>query len=370
MRDGWSVVLVSLGRASSDLMEQLAELSGLSAERTRDAVFCAPSIVSTGLTQSNAERIAYAIQRTGADAEPLAPDEPLDHPPDDLAASIVLRDFENASAVQKELSHLLGISLDRAEALICHVPSVALERATANGLTPLRNRLARMSVEIDVSKPAEAIYDVYLGPCSASDRQLASNIVTQVGLEPPPVESKMPRIVAGVEFDLMKRLEGLFDLSALPIRILNRDFQRFDLRLDRISGMSRELKAFLASTLGGDTNQAERVLGRLPVVTHRQLPYSETVEHLKTYVGLGANATPVIIALQSFSLHIDGIGDPARTTRVLTGLGRQTEDAARQMVRGSGVLEGPFTYSAARWLQHSLEAAGCRVRLDARRAGR
>ena len=171
-----------------------------------------------------------------------------------------------------------------------------------------------------------------------------------------------PRVLAGLrEPDAKACYERLKGCRA-PIRIVNRDFQRFDVRLEEARD-TLAMVEFLVESTGMPEAVAKKVPARTPIVIQHNLPYRETQEALARIAGLGGRASAHLLALQNVRLQLAKVGDPDSTSRLLEVLGGIEPERAREMVRVRGVLDHPATVPQARWLQHELRRVGTDARM-------
>jgi hypothetical protein len=163
-------------------------------------------------------------------------------------------------------------------------------------------------------------------------------------------------MATGLSASAAEKLWSELSRTAAKVRVLNRDFLRFDVRLER-APRSKELADYLAEAVGMPPAVAERALGRTPFVVAENVAGPRMVELLNGIGARGGQASGILLALRSFGLALKDGGD--RTSArvwVESIVGR--EAAAGFDRPGFRELPGPFTKTQARWLQHELRKHG------------
>ena len=145
------------------------------------------------------------------------------------------------------------------------------------------------------------------------------------------------------------------------LRILDRAFERFDIRLD---ACPRTAIPELIAITGMPEKIALKVLERLPVIVQQGLTFEEARQSISRLLLVGAKAVDELATLQTFSMAITAIHDRARTAQVIRALLDLKEDAADALLRAlPAQIEGPLSLPHARWLQAELKAAGATAKL-------
>lgn len=355
----YGIVVRSIGRAGAAVVTALKHISPLPENVLAARLFQAPSILFQDLRLDIAEMALAALSGAGLECELWQRGQPFTPGEGDHEVAIVVRDMSRMASVLEAVMGLLGVSAAQAKQILCASPTVLLGRISRSTVDALRRRFEPLGVELDVSRPAAARFDVIIGECGPLERVRVCGVLASLGV--PELQSRdgapQPMIAADLSRDDAERVWDALRRSNLPGTILNRDFQRFDVRLDDAQP-SPELTAFIVETTGMPARLVPRVLARLPMVTHPGVRWEEMCRHLEGFAALGAHASGHMLAFQTFSLAIDKVGDLEASRRFLRAIGGLGPDAVAAALTGSRRVEGPLTGPLAQWLSHELKQVG------------
>ena len=134
---------------------------------------------------------------------------------------------------------------------------------SANTVEALRRRFEPLGVEIDVSQPSLASYDLFLGDCPARERERVKQLLRNLKL--PLIDAQdaapQPLLAVGLSKAQADKLWDQLRRTSLPARLVNRDFERFDLRLDDALQVGPEGQA-IVDYLVATTGMPERIAPR------------------------------------------------------------------------------------------------------------
>jgi len=153
--------------------------------------------------------------------------------------------------------------------------------------------------------------------------------------------------------------------TSLPVRLVNRDFQRFDLRLEE-APQTAAVVEFLVATTGMPERIALKVLQKVPIVIQQNIPFSLMTEQLETIAALGGRASGQLLAFQTFSVVVEKVGDATATVQLLQVLGGLSQAEALAAVGPTRVVAGTMTNPQARWLQQEIKRCGGESRVVVR----
>ena len=226
-------------------------------------------------------------------------------------------------------------------------------------MAALRRRFEPLGVELDVSQPAHACFDLFLGDCPPLDRERVRQLLRTFKI--PDVAGRpndaQPLLAVGLSKVKADQLWDQLRRTSLPVRLVNRDFQRFDLRLDD-APQTPAMVEFLVTTTGMPERIALRVLQKVPIVVQQNIPFAVMTEHLETIVALGGTASGHLLAFQTFSLVVEKVGDPTATVQLLQVLGGLSQAEALAAIGPTEVMAGTMTNPQARWLQQEIKRNG------------
>jgi hypothetical protein len=219
-------------------------------------------------------------------------------------------------------------------------------------------------VELDVSRVADTWYDVFMEPCAAEQRGRVEQKLREAGFADcaGPHWSNPAPVCAGLRKAEAERLWSRVKPLDAPLRILNRDFQRFDLRLEQAPD-SPEMIAFLAATGGMPEHVARKIPSRAPLFTHHDVRYRDVGPLVEGVLALGGRMSARLLALQRFRLHLVKVRNASSASRLLVALGGIDSERAREVVRAGVTIDQPATLLQARWLQFELKRIGTDARL-------
>jgi hypothetical protein len=361
---GTRVVIRSVGTATAGIVGALRRVLPFSEEHLAACLYQAPAELVGPLDRPTAEGLVQALTTVGVEAEVLGVDEPFIPGGGDYDVALVIREPDRLVEVAREISLFLGVSLDQARQILYTSPTELIGKVSLNTVQAIRRRFEPLGVAVDASKREDALFDVFLGACHLSREEEVRRQLRETGL---PFDDdsagRFPgRIAAGLAKSDAEALWQRTGGPRTPLRIVNRDFQRFDLRLDEACD-TPEMIEFLVASAGMPEGVARKVPARTPIFTHHHRSYAETLALLGEIIRLGGRASAHLIALQRFRLQLAKIGDADSTVRLLEVLGGANPEGARATVRSMGALDPPAAALQARWLQHELRRVGTEARL-------
>ncbi len=363
----WRIVVNSIGDAGARMVGVLKQVLPLSEARLAALLYQAPAELIGGLTYDQAEQINTLLRATGLDSQVLRQDEPFTAGVAAYEVALAIKNGANMAAIAHQIMELLGVKVDKARAILCSSPTVLMGSVSANTVAALRRRFEPLGVEIDVSQPALATYDLFLGECPARERERVKQLLRDLKLPLLDAQDAAPQPLLAV--DLTKaQADKLWDQlrrTSLPARLVNRDFERFDLRLDHAPQTGPESQAmveYLITTTGMPERIAPKVLQKTPVVIQQNIPFAAMAAHLEAIAGLGGKASGHLLAFQVFAVGVETVGDAAAATQLLQVLGGLSPEEALAAVGPARAVAGAMTNPQARWLQQELK----RVRSESR----
>lgn len=358
----WRVIVDSLGNAGAGLLQALQRMSAVPESRLAELLYQGPSELAAGLDRESAEKLNALLLSAGLEGRILDAGEPFEPGDADHELALAIHDFRRMPDVLRLIVEILGVTAERARQIVCSSPAVLLGRISTNTARAIERRFTALpGVEVDVSRASTAVFDVFLGTCEASDRAHVSRVLRDLGHETG--EAGESLLASGLSREEADRLWSRLSRTSLPIRILNRDFERFDVRLDEAPD-SPEMRAFLGESIPAEV--VGKVLGNLPIVTHPNVPFRRLTDVLARFDALGGRATGQLLAFQSFALEVRKVGDRRASSRALRHLAGLDEATAGAALRTAKRIDGPLTRPQASWLQWELRQAGTETSLVTR----
>jgi len=278
--------------------------------------------------------------------------EPFEAGVGDLEVALAVQRFENMLGIVEGVMRVLGVDHDTAITMVTASPAVLLGGVSQATVDALARRFGPLGAEIDASRPADAVFDLAA--------QAGDDTTTRVLAEllPDAQRSRSDAVfhVMGLDAAAAQALWGELSRTAAKVRVINRDFQRFDVRLEAAPATPETIE-LLTTTTSMSEPRAQRALTRLPFVLAENVSGPRMVDLLEAVRICGGRATASLLALMSFGLALKPGGDRAAARPWVQAIAGQA--AADEFARPhSNALSGPLTKTQARWLQHELRAHG------------
>ncbi|HZF51549.1 MAG TPA: hypothetical protein VE093_22995 [Polyangiaceae bacterium] len=359
------LVVRSIGSASFSIVAALRQISPLSEQVLAERLFRAPSELFTDVPRDTAEKAAEVLRKAGLEVDVLAEGDAFTPGEGVFDVALLLSDFSRMPEVAREVIRLLGVDARTARQMLCASPTILVGAVSSATVEAIRRRFAPLGVDLAVSRPAESTFDVLIGDCAPTVR--ARLLATLEGAGVPMAQlagDHAPEeliVAAGLKKSAAEQIWDQFGRKNPALRILDRAFERYDIRLD---ACPRSAAAGLVALTGMPEKVAQKVLDRLPVVIQQNLTYDQARESLDRLATLGAKATLELQTLQAFSVIIEAVPDRQKAAQRVRALLDLTEEQADALVRSPPAqIEGPLTLTHARWLQAELKTVGATAKL-------
>lgn len=367
-RGPFRIIVQSIGTASPRVRWALRKILPLSEPQIVKVLYQAPSELISGVRLDLAEKMCEILRGTGLVVEVQPLEAPFTPGRGDVEVAMVIRDVARLSEVVALVSTLLDTPEEVAAKSVWSSPSMLLGRVSTATVEALRQRFTPLGVDLEISKPDEAVYDLFLGPCSTSIRDAVSRDLREAGVEP--VVQTDPLAAEAQTLFALGLTRAQADLvweraqrSSAPLRILDRAFQRYDVRLEE-APETDAMVDFLVADTGMPRKVVPKVIRGTPIFLHQNIAYDRANACLVGVAAQGGRATAHLLTFQSFDLEIEALADRGATARLLGAItSRSPDEALGSLLQLPLRLTGPFSHLKARWLQHELERTGARARL-------
>jgi hypothetical protein len=362
------IVVNSIGDAGARMVGVLKQVLPQSEARLAALLYQAPAELISGLTADQAEKINTLLRTAGLDSAVLCQGERFTPGVPDYEVALAIRNGANLPAIAHQIMELLGVKVDKARAILCSSPTVLIGSVSANTVAALRRRFEPLGVELDVSQPALATYDLFLGDCPLREAERVKQLLRDLKLPLLTAQdgTQQPLLAVGLSKAEADRLWEQLCRTSLPARLVNRDFERFDVRLDAAppGEQQREaLAAYLVATTGMPARIAPKVLAKSPVVIQQNIPFDAMAAQLDAIAARGGRASGHLLAFQVFAVALDKVGDPTAAAQLLQVLGGVSPQEALAAVGPGRPTVGAMTNPQARWLQQELKRTGSEGRV-------
>lgn len=354
------IIINSIGHAGVQLVSTLQHISPLPKTQLARLLYQAPAELLSDLPAKTAEEMNKLLRATGLDTQIINEHDSFVAGDSNHEIALVIKDMRYMKAITQTVVEILGVDINSAQKILCTSPTVLIGKISKNTVNALQQRFKAFNVELDVSYPDHAIFDLFIGDSSSANLQRVKDIIHEQKI--PISKTATMNLLAS---DLSKlQADKLWDRLRqirLPIYFLNRDFQRFDLRLDNAPD-SPEMLEFLCSTTSMPEKIAKKVLNRPPVVIQQNICYREMNDYLIRIHSLQGQASGHLLAFQRFSLLFETLTHKKTTCQLLQKLGNLTLQEAMEALRNQKTAS-IFTNPQARWLQWELKQVGTEVKV-------
>lgn len=356
----------SIGAAGVQLVRSLRHVLPLPDADIAGLLFMAPSTLLAGLEPPQAEGVARLLRDTGVDCVVLGPDDVIDDGVGDHEVALAVHDVQQVPAILVEVIKLLGVDSATARDLVCSAPAVLLGGISSATVEALRARFAPLGAEVDASRTADAVFDLYLGECPPAVRERAlDRLRAALGRLEVAGVAAGALVVPGLDHAAAARAWRELASADVPARVVNRAFARYDVVLHAATD-GEALRRHLTDRAGMPARVVPRVLASLPVVLHRGLRHAALAEITDELAAAGATAVVEPLAFQRFGLSLGEVREARPLVPVIAAIAGTDESAALAGLRARPArVDGRFPPLQARWLQHELRRAGVEARLEA-----
>ena len=247
----------------------------------------------------------------------------------DHEVALVIRDAARVPVAMREIASFLGCGIDRAREIVCASPAVLIGNISLATAIALRDRFEPIDVELDVSCPKKAIYDIYIVPLAPLAQQAVLNTIRrELGRSLAPRGSE-PIMVPSLAYTQVSALLKQLKPIKAAITVCNRDFQRFDIRLDH-APPNDDLREFLTSGTLIPVELVDKMIANTPLIVRQHVPFHEMEVVIAGIAQRGGRATALPLSFQWFSLKIEKSGDRSSSVRILKALGGLTRRPGRE----------------------------------------
>ncbi|WP_437293986.1 hypothetical protein [Sorangium sp. So ce426] len=353
--EGYRLLVRSIGTADASVISSLRPLGRGSDAELAALLFRAPSELLANVTRETGSKLVEVLRGTGVDVDLVPMGEPFDAGVGDLEVAIAIKRFDNVLGIIEAGARVLGVDLETAKRMVCGIPAVLIGGVSLATVAALERRFAPLGAEVDVSRVASAAFDV---AAEAGD-DATSRILAEVlpGATSASVSGASGHfLAAGLTAEAAQKLWSELSRTAAKVRILNRDLQRFDVKLVAAPETPAMIE-LLVSTTGLKEATAAKALKRLPFVLAENVRAPRMVELLEAAHARGGRATGTLLSLMSFGLALKPGGERGAARAWVEAIAGKSS-AAEFEKPDCAALRGPLTKTQARWLQHELRRYG------------
>ena len=356
----FAILVNSIGQSGAGLVAALKQISPLSEQKIASLLYQTPTKLFTDLPEKAALEIHQILLGAGLECEVIGNELEVEVGDANHEVALVVKDVSRMTEIAQMIMGLVGADIDTVRAMLFTTPTVLLGKISRNTALSIRQRFEPLGVEVDISNPTQAIFDVFLGECSEMDQHRLKQIFEELGIELMTAEKQLQQnslISAGLSKEEGEKIWEKMCRTHLPIRIVNRDFERFDLQLLSLPSTPEALQ-FLTESCGMPAHIAPKVLQKLPIVIQQNISFEELRKQLSHITALGGKAIGNLLVFQTFSLQLETIKDVKQTVNILEALGQKSKPEIIEGIQDNKRIEGPFGSLQVRWIQHELKKIG------------
>lgn len=356
------LMIQSVGTATPAVSLALAHALPFSREHLARCVYQAPAVLLNGIERQEADTLCEVLARTGLEVSVDDVDRPLIVGGPEYEVSIHIEDNARFRDTASELARFIGCTPARAVELLCASPAIVLGQVSWSTVQALRARMENLGARLDVSKVAEARYDVFIDAQQEHLRQRLQHELAKRGAEcfkeGPLLASNINREVANSLWQRSGSQKGWC--------LLDQAFQRFDIWLEE-SAISQGAEDAIVACTGMPKELIPRVNAALPFLLLESIASADASAALASLNEAGVRAAARLITLVKWDLDVHSVQDPRAAIQIIHRISGKDDAAFLNAIsRPPAKLKVGFTLARARWLVSELAAVGCRTELASR----
>jgi len=351
------VVLASIGTGGFSHLPVLRRLRPVSDARLAELMLQAPSELALVGDAAAAEAISATLNESGLRTEAVPAEEPFQEGCGEFDIAVHLDDPERAPAIIALLCGLLGVDHVAARELLFGAPPALLGNVSAATVEALAPRFAALGATLVASRRDEARYDLVVGDCPP---RLHAHLLERAGRERGAMTDDGPLVVENLDRQAAERLLAEVVRSSSRASVLDRAFERFEVRIDACPGTSEAARCLIELT-GMPPAVAGRIPANTPIVLLGDVDRARAQAALGALSKVGARAVADLVTFRRYRVRIERAtrADAAeRTIERVTG-------RAERIGALPHVLDATLAHGHARWLAVELCKAGDEARVIA-----
>lgn len=355
------LVVRSVGSADARVISALERVSGKSRRDIAACVYQAPSELIPVIDLEMAKGVVDVLSSTGLQVAIEDCEAQFEGGDDGHEVALVIKEPGQIPSAIQHVAAFLGCSIQQAKQIACASPAVLIGRVSKATAKAIRERFQPLGIEIDVSQAASAAYDVFVYPQSLTVCQSILAAMQQALGRASESAAEVTEGQAVAAFGLSQAeasaLTARLGRLGAATRVCNRDFQRFDVRLD-FAPDNKDMQEFLEANTDVPAAAVSAAICSAPLIIRQFATHSEMETLLSGVASRGGRATALLLAMQTFFVRLREVGDLGASIRILAGLADITEERGSEILKsGSGTL-GPFNKILALWIRDELKRVG------------
>jgi hypothetical protein len=353
--DGFRLVFHSIGEAVPGNAAAIAVGLGVPVTPVMEALYRAPSVLVDGLSAEIGDRMRALLAELGCRVtlDPMSAPLPAPAPLHDVALHI--SDTARYPDIVAALAEFLGMPADDAARLVATPPGIVLGGVTRATVDALEARLGP-GADLVASEPARALYDLFLGPCDGIVRTRLFADLRRAGLAPQADAGCILTGLTKAQADAVWAAHGRIG----PLRLVNRDFLRFDLVLTGGVPSPAAIRA-LTDTAGIPPHIAPRLFDEGEITVMEALPHAGMAPAMEALAAAGLDIRADLVTFLHLGVDVVAAPQPRALRDALQAMGVAATDL--DLRRLPYRLPWRLPELQARLVRDTLEAAGAQADL-------
>jgi len=355
------IIVKSIGRANAAVIRAVKQIVPGLDKDIASLLYQAPSELVKDVESNLAQKLASHLKEAGLDVSVDDGTEKIVPGDSDHEVALCIKDIKLMPLVIKEVAEFLGCDIIAARKIACSVPSVLIGNISKATAQALKNRFQDINVDVNISHATSAKYDIITWSDSP---RLQNSICEIMGIEY--AQNKSNEFVIALNKN-HNEVNGMYEKLArvgAKIQVCNRDFQRYDIRLDKATDCE-SMRSYLENEAGIPQKVISQIFQRLPIIIHSDITHDAMEQALQKLNSIGAKTTGEPLAFQYYTLNVERVANRPEAVNVLTTIGDISETEAVTALANVAQIPKRYTKTAALWLRHELKKTGTIVGVQA-----
>ncbi|MCX7649858.1 MAG: hypothetical protein N2050_04830 [Flavobacteriales bacterium] len=341
-----NVVIKSIGNAKPQTVNALAETFAVDKSALLKLVYSAPAVFLKNVDEATAKKAEQLLKELGFEAEIKNDDFQIPPSSELYDIALYLDEPHKLHTVAQQLADFCGMKPDGALQLLLNDPATVLGNVSYNTALALQKRV---DAEVMISNPLKANYTITISDGDPIRMQNFYMLAQQLGL------NIKGRKVTSLTYNQMQNLLQQIKDSSL-LRIVNEDFIRYRVVLNRFDKNNPASVQFLIQTIGMPDELVSRLEHYLPVYIEESLAAYNAVRLFENCKKAGLECTVEPVPFEKYHLKVEIHSNPSQVKKIV-------EPFFGEMEINTKVWRTPkpMTGILNRLLASRLERIGCRV---------
>ena len=372
----YAVVVTSIGTADPQSAVSIARGLNLNVSDTVRALYRAPAVIASSLTDAVADALCSLLKGLGFEADvrsgdpdavlaaarAVAPAGAVDVPAAGalLDVAVHVTDPARFEAVCATVARFCGVPPDEAARLLMAPPGIVLGSVSQATADALQARLAGLGASVAAAVPEQSRFMLLAAPLPPATAARLRAELAALGRDVPAGSTIVASDLTHAE--AARLWSGLGRTG--QVRMVNTAFLRFDLLLEGLSpgaGWNATQAGALERLFGVPAGLFEAIQGALPVRLAEAVDSAALEAAMDELADLGLRTRADLAGFMPLAVTVQAAPDWAAAGAVLDGLGIVT--AAASGPQGTCLASGPVPALLARVARARLEALGADVTL-------